>query len=737
MESSPDHYELQEPDTERPAKRVRLEAPLGITTDTQNENMDEEDWDDVYGANGNPDSPVKHDTTLPSNVDATATATKENVAAQSANTAPSSVASHGQVKPAEELPEGVPAEAIAGDDELVAPPSQPSFVPQEEKVFQETTEIKRESPTMDEVKGAVSINGEDPSTGGAKITQAEQPIQELPQDPDSKDVQMIDTNGLLTRPGHAEDPEFIEAAMQQKDNKDAEWQYDSSDAESSDSDTSSDDDSSDASESGSEAGYEMLDPATAAKILMAGEGDDDEGGKSKGLNYQPRTANEVKEEVIPKPDVTITPETKTTFLGHVENVVENMVLIKGATPGEYQVLESGSVLCNENREVIGAVSDTFGRVQQPLYSVAFTNAAEIEQVGLKHGSQVFYVDDHSTFVFTQPLKNAKGTDASNIHDEEVAEDEQEFSDDEKEAQYKREKKLAKRSGRGGLSRSAFNDGSHSYRASEHDGRQPSKNISDAPSQSYGGGMSYDDEPVEEFYAPLKRPDNLGELMAGAPPPKPPQPFDRGRGGRGGGRGRGDRGRGDRGRGRGRGGFDQRERGGFRDNSRNFPNSQSGVPHNTPPSTSSYTSQNVPQAHFQNPHQQPTPQNYQFNGYSFQFGNQPMGQAPQHNPYYAQQQQQAQAPPPGPPPAGAYANTNYHQQAQQQQQPQAYNPWAGQQPYAQVYSGIPNQTTPPQQAQAPHAHVYPGPPNPIAQQPQAPTPDLNAILRNLGHHTAPQ
>ena len=37
--------------------------------------------------------------------------------------------------------------------------------------------------------------------------------------------------------------------------------------------------------------------------------------------------------------------------------------------------------------------------------------------------------------------------------------------------------------------------------------------SDIPSQSYGG-LSYDDDDVDnDFYQPLKRPDNLSQLMA--------------------------------------------------------------------------------------------------------------------------------------------------------------------------------------------------------------------------------
>ncbi|KUJ16953.1 uncharacterized protein LY89DRAFT_556107, partial [Mollisia scopiformis] len=86
--------------------------------------------------------------------------------------------------------------------------------------------------------------------------------------------------------------------------------------------------------------------------------------------------NEVPEVVVPKPDVTITPEMRIEELGSVEAIVENILLIKAKTSGEYRVLESGSVLCLEDRSVFGVVAETLGRVQQPLYSVMFTNPTE-------------------------------------------------------------------------------------------------------------------------------------------------------------------------------------------------------------------------------------------------------------------------------------------------------------------------------------------------------------------------
>ena len=55
---------------------------------------------------------------------------------------------------------------------------------------------------------------------------------------------------------------------------------------------------------------------------------------------------------------------------------------------------------------------------------------------MKIGREVFHVPAKSRFVFVNQIKALKGSDASNVHDEEPADDELEFSDDEAEAAYR-------------------------------------------------------------------------------------------------------------------------------------------------------------------------------------------------------------------------------------------------------------------------------------------------------------
>ncbi|KIW65863.1 hypothetical protein PV04_08081 [Phialophora macrospora] len=358
----------------------------------------------------------------------------------------------------------------------------------------------------------------------------------------------------------------------------AEWEIDSSPYESSsDSDTSSDDSSSEEdSDNDADGDYAMLDPEEAARILMQGDGgSDDEGEGSRKKEIGPlRTANERVEEVIPKPDIIVTDDMKIEELGTVEFVVESTVVIKAKTSGEYRVLEAGSLICLHDRSVVGVVADLIGRVEEPRYTIRFTNDDAIKEAGLwQSGTTVYYVPDHSTFVFTLPLKTIKGSDASNFHDEEVGDDEMEFSDDEAEAEHKRQLKAKRQgrslenTGRGGRGGPKFPRGGHRGGGRGRGGPFAGNGSNSADGSAYGSGsleINYDDTSMpsanDDGYTPLQRPADFTDMMArgeqhqargtphSLPPPPPPSNF------------RGSSDFGGRGRGHGRGG-----RGGFRPN----------------------------------------------------------------------------------------------------------------------------------------------------------------------------
>ncbi|KAL1841326.1 hypothetical protein VTJ49DRAFT_7163 [Mycothermus thermophilus] len=270
-----------------------------------------------------------------------------------------------------------------------------------------------------------------------------------------------------------------------------EWEVDSSPYESS-SESSSDSDSDEDSEAGS--GYPLLSLEETARILMQSDLHADD--EIKGPAGAPRTKNEVEEEAPPIPDVTITPDMKIERLGEIQFVVENTLVIKSSQPGKEKVLDMGSVLCKEDRTVIGALADIIGNVESPMYTVLYKDESKIRELGVTPGMPVFYSVQHANYVFTQPLREVKGTDASNLHDEEVGPEEMEFSDDEKEAEYKRAQKMKKQA----------------KQANKKADRTKSGFAKNDNAAAKGAGsmdaLNYDDD--DEPYKPLQRPQSFSQ-----------------------------------------------------------------------------------------------------------------------------------------------------------------------------------------------------------------------------------
>ncbi|KAK4460888.1 Gar1/Naf1 RNA binding region-domain-containing protein [Cladorrhinum samala] len=283
------------------------------------------------------------------------------------------------------------------------------------------------------------------------------------------------------------------------------FEWDSSPYESSsDSSDSSEEDSDD------EGDHPLLSMEETARILMAEVSNADEaGGKPKGVGEPIRTKNEEPDPILPKPDVVITPEMKIELLGEVKFVVENTVVVQSSAPGHVRVLDRGSVLCRNDRVVIGALAEIIGNIQNPLYTVAFESEAAIAELELTVGKPIYYSVPHANYVFTQPLRQARGTDASNLYDEEVKEDEMEFSDDELELQHKKQLKMGKK---------AVSRGTR-----ENDGQGPSTfQRRTSPSTASSHTLNYDED-EDGPYRPLPRPQGYGRSTAPAPLPPKPEP----------------------------------------------------------------------------------------------------------------------------------------------------------------------------------------------------------------------
>jgi H/ACA ribonucleoprotein complex non-core subunit NAF1 len=67
-----------------------------------------------------------------------------------------------------------------------------------------------------------------------------------------------------------------------------------------------------------------------------------------------------------------------------------------------------------------------------MYSVRFLSADDIDIPQVQIGRQVYHLPHKSHYAFPRAIAMLKGSDASNIHDEEPAIVELEYSDDEAE-----------------------------------------------------------------------------------------------------------------------------------------------------------------------------------------------------------------------------------------------------------------------------------------------------------------
>ncbi|CAE6438789.1 unnamed protein product [Rhizoctonia solani] len=173
--------------------------------------------------------------------------------------------------------------------------------------------------------------------------------------------------------------------------------------------------------------------------------EDDDDTPSGSIAQYSGTKNEVLLPEVKPPELAVVPpEDVLELIGEVMTIIDSVVVIKGYTSGVDRVLDTDSLIAFEDRSVVGVVFETFGAVKQPLYSVRFASASAIDKDAVRVGRQVFHVPTRSNFVFTHEIARIKGSDASNLHDEEVAEDQMDFSDDEAEAQWRRNRKESKR-----------------------------------------------------------------------------------------------------------------------------------------------------------------------------------------------------------------------------------------------------------------------------------------------------
>ncbi|CEG77201.1 hypothetical protein RMATCC62417_11996 [Rhizopus microsporus] len=89
-----------------------------------------------------------------------------------------------------------------------------------------------------------------------------------------------------------------------------------------------------------------------------------------------KTANEITEVFIEKPEFEVTAETEIIFAGHIYQKIQNVIVVQSRPGSEHSTLDIGSLLVYENREIMGEVFETFGPIARPFYTVRFNDVSQ-------------------------------------------------------------------------------------------------------------------------------------------------------------------------------------------------------------------------------------------------------------------------------------------------------------------------------------------------------------------------
>lgn len=146
----------------------------------------------------------------------------------------------------------------------------------------------------------------------------------------------------------------------------------------------------------------------------------------------------------------------------------NKVIVESDISGnEYTIDTSKAVLfkiIDDNTRVIGLISEIFGPITKPYYTISFKpdDIDIFNDIEMRDDIYIL-IDENFKLIKTSNIKLLKGSDASNFNDEEVLDDKDiEFSDDEKEREWKKQQKNKKNKNKvekGYVSRSSRNTNS--------------------------------------------------------------------------------------------------------------------------------------------------------------------------------------------------------------------------------------------------------------------------------------
>ncbi|XP_038255997.1 H/ACA ribonucleoprotein complex non-core subunit NAF1 isoform X1 [Dermochelys coriacea] len=244
--------------------------------------------------------------------------------------------------------------------------------------------------------------------------------------------------------------------------------------------------------------------------IGSAESDDGQQNGKDNTSSHVKTKDELPLEQGPPPveDLTIIlPEdVELKPFGTVSSIIEQLVIIeslKGLPP-----VNEESIIFKGDRHAAGKIYEIFGPVLHPFYVLLFNSPEHIEAKGINIQDTVYFapsVEDFTQYIFTEKLKQEKGSDASWQNDQEPPPEALDFSDDEMERQGILKKKKSRNQERK-KPKSEMNDSSEKNEVQHQPVQQPTSKYSRGyRGREFNPGFSRDRFPHPSVNPSFSRP----------------------------------------------------------------------------------------------------------------------------------------------------------------------------------------------------------------------------------------
>ncbi|XP_004450860.2 H/ACA ribonucleoprotein complex non-core subunit NAF1 [Dasypus novemcinctus] len=210
----------------------------------------------------------------------------------------------------------------------------------------------------------------------------------------------------------------------------------------SDSDSETDSDSSSSSSSSSSTSSSSSSRISLPPVLSDGE--DDLQVEKENKNFPLKTKDELLLNELPSVEeltIILPEDIELKPLGIVSSIIEQLVIIESMT--SLPPVNEETVIFKTDRQAAGKIFEIFGPVAHPFYVLRFNSSDHIESKGIKIKDTMYFapsMKDFTQYIFTERLKQDRGSDASWKNDQEPPPEALDFSDDEKEKEAKQRKK---------------------------------------------------------------------------------------------------------------------------------------------------------------------------------------------------------------------------------------------------------------------------------------------------------